>query len=165
MKADPAAAGILASMRATRASARDRQTATEQKIREDARKLRGEVAEMRTQGGPAAAGRQLLELGALAFVQGSHFMSNKRCELPPGSFRSAKKGYEEVHIPALKQPPFNDDEALRAIEEMPEWAQPAFEGMKTLNRFRVACTNAHCFRQRTCFSARRRARVRRTVRC
>ena len=134
MKADPAAAGILASMRATRASARDRQTATEQKIREEARKLRGEVAEMRTQGGAAAAGRQLLELDALAFVQGSHFMSNKRCELPPGSFRSAKKGYEEVHIPALKQPPFNDDEALRAIEEMPEWAQPAFEGMKTLNR-------------------------------
>ena len=39
-----------------------------------------------------------------------------------------------MHIPALKPQPFNDDEQLRAIEEMPEWAQPAFAGMKTLNR-------------------------------
>ena len=135
MKADPETAQILAQMRATHTSARDRQTATEQKIREEARKLRSEVAEMRARdGGAAAAGRQMLELDALAFAQGSHFMSNKRCELPSGSFRSAKKGYEEVHIPALKPQPFNDDEKLRAIEEMPEWAQPAFAGMKTLNR-------------------------------
>ena len=136
MKADPVASNILAAMRGTRASARERQTATEQKIREEARKLRGEVAEARAQdtGVAVAAGRQLLELDALAFAQGSHFMSNKRCELPPGSFRSAKKGYEEVHIPALKPKPFNDDEALRPIEEMPEWAWPAFEGMKSLNR-------------------------------
>mgnify|MGYP003313260518 CR=1 FL=1 len=82
----------------------------------------------------AAAGRKMLELDALAFAQGSHFMSNKRCELPAGSYRSAKKGYEEVHIPALKPKAFADAEKLRPIEELPSWAHPAFAGMKSLNR-------------------------------
>ena len=76
----------------------------------------------------------MLELDALAFQQGRRLMANKRCELPPGSYRSAKKGYEEVHVPALKPKPFVDGEALVKIEELPEWAQPAFAGMKTLNR-------------------------------
>jgi len=38
----------------------------------------------------------------LAFAQGSHFMANKSCRLPDGSYRLQKKGYEEVHVPALK---------------------------------------------------------------
>ena len=33
-------------------------------------------------------------------------MANKRCQLPSGSFRQSKKGYEEVHVPALKSKPF-----------------------------------------------------------
>uniref|UniRef100_A0A667XRQ8 Activating signal cointegrator 1 complex subunit 3 n=1 Tax=Myripristis murdjan TaxID=586833 RepID=A0A667XRQ8_9TELE len=33
------------------------------------------------------APRQLLDLEDLAFTQGSHFMANKRCQLPDGSFR------------------------------------------------------------------------------
>ena len=61
-------------------------------------------------------------------------MANKKCALPPGSFRTQRKGYEEVHIPALKPKVFDDDEALVPIESLPEWAQPAFSGMKTLNR-------------------------------
>lgn len=56
------------------------------------------------------ATRQLLDLDDLAFTQGSHFMANKRCQLPDGSFRKQRKGYEEVHVPALKPKPFADDE-------------------------------------------------------
>ena len=41
------------------------------------------------------------------FNEGSHFMANKRCQLPGGSFRQTKKGYEEVHVPALKPKPFD----------------------------------------------------------
>ena len=33
-------------------------------------------------------------------------MANKRCQLPSGSFRQSKKGFEEVHVPALKPKPF-----------------------------------------------------------
>lgn len=54
--------------------------------------------------------KQLLDLEDLAFTQGSHFMANKRCQLPDGSFRKQRKGYEEVHVPALKPKPFADDE-------------------------------------------------------
>lgn len=35
---------------------------------------------------------QVLDLEDLAFSTGSHFMSNKRCELPDGSFRKQRKG-------------------------------------------------------------------------
>lgn len=58
----------------------------------------------------AVAPRQLLDLDDLAFTQGSHFMANKRCQLPDGSFRKQRKGYEEVHVPALKAKPFADNE-------------------------------------------------------
>lgn len=46
----------------------------------------------------------------LVFAQGSHFMANKRCQLPDGSFRRQRKGYEEVHVPALKPKPFGSEE-------------------------------------------------------
>uniref|UniRef100_A0A665VDJ5 Activating signal cointegrator 1 complex subunit 3 n=1 Tax=Echeneis naucrates TaxID=173247 RepID=A0A665VDJ5_ECHNA len=65
----------------------------------------------------SVAPRQLLDLDDLAFTQGSHFMANKRCQLPDGSFRKQRKGYEEVHVTKL-----------------PKYAQAGFEGFKTLNR-------------------------------
>ena len=77
---------------------------------------------------------EVLNLDEMAFANGSHFMSNKRCELPKGSFRVQEKGYEEVHVPALKAKSFDSDEKLVAIETLPKYAQPAFEGFKTLNR-------------------------------
>ena len=61
-------------------------------------------------------------------------MANKRCQLPEGSFRRQEKGYEEVHVPALKPKTFADGEKLVAIESLPTYAQGAFEGFKTLNR-------------------------------
>uniref|UniRef100_A0A0K0DLR4 U5 small nuclear ribonucleoprotein 200 kDa helicase n=1 Tax=Angiostrongylus cantonensis TaxID=6313 RepID=A0A0K0DLR4_ANGCA len=80
------------------------------------------------------AGRKVLDLEDLAFAQGSHLMSNKRCELPDGSYRKQKKSYEEIHVPALKSKPFAEGEKLIEISELPKWAQPAFEGFKSLNR-------------------------------
>jgi len=53
---------------------------------------------------------KILDLDDLAFAQGSHFMANKRCELPDGSFRKQRKGYEEIHVPALKPSPFDPNE-------------------------------------------------------
>lgn len=48
--------------------------------------------------------------------------------------RTTKKGYEEVHVPALKPKPYAEGEKLVAISELPEWAQPAFANMQSLNR-------------------------------
>jgi pre-mRNA-splicing helicase BRR2 len=76
----------------------------------------------------------MLDLEDLSFAQGGHFMANKKCELPEGSFRAPKKGYEEVHVPAVKNITLAPGERLIAIAELPAWAQPAFAGMKTLNR-------------------------------
>ena len=60
-------------------------------------------------------------------------MSQKRIQLPPNSWRKQEKGYEEVHIPGVKQP-FGDDEKLVPIDELPEWARKGFTGYKSLNR-------------------------------
>lgn len=62
--------------------------------------------------------RQMLDLEDLAFTQGSHFMANKRCQLPDGSFRKQRKGYEEVHVPALKPKPFSDEEVCLFVTTM-----------------------------------------------
>lgn len=51
-----------------------------------------------------------LDLDDLIFAQGSHLMANKRCQLPEGSFRKQRKGYEEVHVPALRPKPFENEE-------------------------------------------------------
>lgn len=36
--------------------------------------------------------RHLIDIEDLVFSQGSHFMANKRCQLPEGSFRKQRKG-------------------------------------------------------------------------
>ncbi|KAM7391571.1 hypothetical protein PAMP_022252 [Pampus punctatissimus] len=107
----------------------------ERSRRERVRKSRVDDLEaMDIDHGESVTSRQLLDLEDLAFTQGSHFMANKRCQLPDGSFRKQRKGYEEVHVPALKPKPFADDEVLVAIEKLPKYAQAGFEGFKTLNR-------------------------------
>ena len=63
----------------------------------------------------ALAPRQVLDLEDLVFTQGSHFMANKRCQLPDGSFRRQRKGYEEVHVPALKPKPFGSEEVRELL--------------------------------------------------
>ncbi|KAJ3643308.1 hypothetical protein Zmor_026030 [Zophobas morio] len=81
-----------------------------------------------------AGSRHLIDFEDLVFSQGSHFMANKRCQLPDGSFRKQRKGYEEVHVPALKPKPFGDNEKLQPIDQLPKYVQPVFDGFKTLNR-------------------------------
>lgn len=45
--------------------------------------------------------------------------------LPEGTWRALKKGYEEVHVPAIKHIP-DADERLVEIEELPAWTHKAF---------------------------------------
>ena len=47
-------------------------------------------------------------------------MSNEKCNLPPGSWRLSKNGYEEVYIPAVKVT--KDEHKLIKITSLPEWA-------------------------------------------
>ncbi|KAM4746825.1 U5 small nuclear ribonucleoprotein 200 kDa helicase [Rhinophrynus dorsalis] len=93
-----------------------------------------DLESMELEQGESFAPRQVLDLEDLVFAQGSHFMANKRCQLPDGSFRRQRKGYEEVHVPALKPKPFASDEQLVPVEKLPKYAQAGFDGFKTLNR-------------------------------
>jgi pre-mRNA-splicing helicase BRR2 len=77
-----------------------------------------------------------LDLEGLEFVQGGHMMANNKCELPDKSWRAQKKGYEEVHVPAIR-PVIPASEKLVQISDLPEWAQPAFPGIKNLNRIQT----------------------------
>nr|VWO96385.1 Pre-mRNA-splicing ATP-dependent RNA helicase PRP28 (EC [Ganoderma boninense] len=74
-----------------------------------------------------------VDLEGMAFSQGGHLMSNKKCKLPEGSFKRAKKGYEEIHVPAPKSKPTHDSE-LVLIENLPEWSREGFKGYRNLNR-------------------------------
>ena len=40
--------------------------------------------------------------------------------------RAQKKGYEEVHVPAVKHIPA-EGERLVPVEDLPDWVQPAFK--------------------------------------
>jgi pre-mRNA-splicing helicase BRR2 len=57
--------------------------------------------------------KRTVDLENMAFSQGSHLMSNKKCKLPDGSFKRARKGFEEIHVPAPKQkPPWRENSSL-----------------------------------------------------
>ena len=77
--------------------------------------------------------KRTVDLEGMAFSQGGHLMSNKTTKLPQGSFKRAKKGYEEIHVPAPKSKPVAAGE-LVPITDLPEWARQGFPGLKTLNR-------------------------------
>jgi len=64
--------------------------------------------------------RKMLDLEDLTFKDGSHLMANKKCQLPDGSYRKQRKGYEEVHVPALKAKPMKDDEVDKQLESLME---------------------------------------------
>ncbi|CAH1975270.1 unnamed protein product [Acanthoscelides obtectus] len=98
------------------------------------RRRRNEDDDMDTSSAQVAGSRHLIDFEDLVFSQGSHFMANKRCQLPDGSFRKQRKGYEEVHVPALKPKPFGENEKLVPVDQLPRYVQPVFEGFKTLNR-------------------------------
>ncbi|CAK9183443.1 unnamed protein product [Ilex paraguariensis] len=141
----PDHSAILEQLHATRATAKERQKNLEKSIREEARRLKDEsggdgdrerrgLVDRDADSGWLKGQRQLLDLDGLAFHQGGLLMANKKCELPVGSYRNHNKGYEEVHVPALKPKPLAPGEELIKISAMPDWAQPAFRGMTQLNR-------------------------------
>ncbi|CAL5340886.1 unnamed protein product [Camellia sinensis] len=141
----PELAAILEQLHATRATAKERQKNLEKSQREEARRLKDEsgvdgdrermgLADRDADSGWLKGQRLLLDLENLAFHQGGLLMVNKKCELPLGCYRNHKKGYEEVHVPALKPKPLASGEELVKISDMPNWAQPAFKGMNQLNR-------------------------------
>ena len=68
-----------------------------------------------------------LDLDSLSFRAGSHTMSNKKCVLPEKSWRAMKKGYEEVHVPAVRSV-IPQDEKLVPISDLPPWTHPALKG-------------------------------------
>ena len=74
-----------------------------------------------------------VDLFSLVFHDGSHTMTNKKCDLPAQSWRAMKPGYEEVHVPAARSVS-SPDESLILIKELPQWTHDAFAGMSTLNR-------------------------------
>ncbi|KDP36726.1 hypothetical protein JCGZ_08017 [Jatropha curcas] len=145
MSSGPDLVAILEQLHATRATAKERQRNLEKSIREEARRLKDEsggdgdrdrrgLIDRDIDSGWVKGQPQLLDLDNLAFEQGGLLMANKKCDLPVGSFRNPGKGYEEVHVPALKPRPLEPDERLVKISDMPDWAQPAFKGMQQLNR-------------------------------
>lgn len=84
---------------------------------------------------------KVLNLDDLTFAEGAHLMTNKRCELPDKSWRAQKKGYEEVHVPALR-PVIPPNERLVDIADLPEWMHPAFGGIRSLNRVQSKMVDA-----------------------
>ncbi len=54
------------------------------------------------------------------------------------------QGYEEVHVPALAPKPFAEGEKLKAIKDLPDWAQKGFAGMETLNRIQSRVRHCLC---------------------
>lgn len=133
MESDPELKKILHALQAT-----DKEdiVVEERARRQQDRRSRvaADIAAMDTDENQELGYVQMLDLDDLSFSHGSHLMANKKCQLPDGSFRKQKKGYEEVHVPALKPQPFEADEDLVPIERLPKYAQPAFEGFKSLNR-------------------------------
>lgn len=132
MSADPDLAQIL---RALQETEKEDIVQEERARRDAARKSQVDAAmDVDDSSGRALDSTNVLDLEDIQFTQGSHLMANKRCELPEGSFRKQYKGYEEVHVPALKSLPYGEDETPVPIDKLPKYAQPAFEGYKTLNR-------------------------------
>ena len=50
-------------------------------------------------GGGAVAGRKAVDFENLAFAQGNHLMTNKKCDLPQKSYRAAHKASLPVWMP------------------------------------------------------------------
>ena len=142
MAADPELEPILAELN-KQSSKLDKDRALEERVRREARNIAragaaGEdgqdmdVAGATDEGGHRAP-KAVLDLSNLAFDEGAHLMSNKKCDLPKGSYRAQKKGYDEVHVPAVEAVRV-EGERLVELKELPDWAQLAFKGMTKLNR-------------------------------
>ncbi|XP_010425675.1 PREDICTED: DExH-box ATP-dependent RNA helicase DExH12-like isoform X2 [Camelina sativa] len=134
---------IVEQLHATRATAKEREENLQKSINEEIRHFKHEtggdggrgrraVADRDLETGWMKGQRQMLDLDSLAFDQGGLLMGEKKCDFPPGSYISHGKGYDEVHVPWVSKK-VDSNEKLVKITEMPDWAQPAFKGMRHLN--------------------------------
>ena len=146
MAREPHLAVILASLKSSKSSAKDKENEMERRIRAEARALKGSV---RSNGSAAATSEapryKHVDLQDIAFQHGGRLMVNKSCQLPEGSYRSSTKEYEEVFVPPLRAEPFKGGEALRKISELPPWSHDAFPGMTSLNRIQSRVCDAALF--------------------
>ena len=69
--------------------------------------------------------KRAVDLESIVFSQEWHSMSNKKRKLPDGSFKRARKSYEEIHIPAPKQKPPAAGEIV-PVSDLPLWVREAF---------------------------------------
>ncbi|KAJ8481295.1 hypothetical protein ONZ45_g15351 [Pleurotus djamor] len=53
--------------------------------------------------------KRTLDLDSMAFGQGGHLMTNDEYKLPEASFKRARKGFGEIHVPAPPKKPVVDD--------------------------------------------------------
>lgn len=74
-----------------------------------------------------------LDLESLAFTQGSHTMTNRKCIVPEQSVKISRPGFEEIRIPAPAGRPSTDGE-LVPVDDLPIWARAAFASTRALNR-------------------------------
>lgn len=83
-----------------------------------------------------------VDLEELSFQDGGRFMSSKKIQLPEGTWRAQKKGYEEYHIPAVTfQEDPNDRMKMVSIQkDMPWWSRKAFGKITHLNRMQTMCS-------------------------
>ena len=116
MSNDSKGAFILTEMKATRASARERQENVENKIREEAKKLRLDAQKRKKKSRREHASKSIRT--GCAGVSSRQSLDGQREVRTPRGRSNSKKGYEEVHVPAMA-PPFAENEKLRPIEEIP----------------------------------------------
>lgn len=88
--------------------------------------------------GKSKAALRKIDLDHLIFTQGNHLLSSKTCALPPGSEHIKYKEYEEWHIPAAVAESKEGERVALPINDLPSWAQSAFEKMTHLNRLQSA---------------------------
>ena len=60
---------------------------------------------------------KVVDLDAAKFEEGARFMANKKCNLPRGSTKIEKKGYDEIHVPAVCNA--EKGERLIPVSELP----------------------------------------------
>ena len=65
----------------------------------------------------AESNQKTVDLEVIKFDEGGRLMSNAKCNLPRGSTKISKKGYDEIQVPAV--PNGAKGEKLINISEMP----------------------------------------------
>lgn len=87
------------------------------------------------------AGAEQIVTASGAIVTSSEGGGAAKKGLPPGTKTKKCDGYIQHSVPYQNPPPFEDDERLIPIGELPPMAQKAFKGYKSLNRIQSKICN------------------------